>query len=149
VIPIPLNPGAAVTMEGPAACGQRPSARNQAGVHWAEGVCDLWGEGTGGGFTFADLCAGLTRIRTTTWSEYARDLKAEELPAMSWTADLDPHYDRLWSEFERGLAARQVLDGRTRLLVLIGECVVLGETDDVVAFTQQALDIGVPAPDIH
>jgi alkylhydroperoxidase/carboxymuconolactone decarboxylase family protein YurZ len=68
---------------------------------------------------------------------------------MSWTADLDPHYDRLWSEFERGLAARQVLDTRSRLLVLIGECVVLGETDDVVGLTEQALDAGVPAADIH
>ncbi|HEY1293079.1 MAG TPA: carboxymuconolactone decarboxylase family protein [Chloroflexota bacterium] len=68
---------------------------------------------------------------------------------MSWTADLDPHFDRLWTEFESGLAARQVLDTRSRLLVLIGECVVLGETDDVVSFTQQALDAGVPATDIH
>ena len=68
---------------------------------------------------------------------------------MSWTADLDPHFDRLWTEFERGLAARQVLDTRSRLLVLIGECVVLGETDDVVSFAQQALDAGVPATDIH
>lgn len=68
---------------------------------------------------------------------------------MSWTADLDPHFDRLWSEFERGLAARQVLDTRSRLLVVIGECVVLGEIDDVVGFTEQALDAGVPAADIH
>jgi hypothetical protein len=54
---------------------------------------------------------------------------------MSWTPELDPHYDRPWSEFERGLAARQVLDSRTRLLVLIGECVVFGETDDVAALS--------------
>jgi len=68
---------------------------------------------------------------------------------MSWTAELDPHYERLWSEFERGLAARQVLDTRTRLLVLLGECVVLGETDEVVNFAEQALDAGVRAADIH
>ena len=68
---------------------------------------------------------------------------------MSWTAELDPHYDRLWSEFERGLAARQVLDTRTRLLVLLGECVVLGETDEVVSFAEQALDAGVRAADLH
>jgi alkylhydroperoxidase/carboxymuconolactone decarboxylase family protein YurZ len=68
---------------------------------------------------------------------------------MSWTADLDPHFDRLWSEFEHGLAVRGVLDPRSRQLVLIGECVVLGETEDVVSFTEQALDAGVPAADIH
>ena len=68
---------------------------------------------------------------------------------MSWTAELDPHYDRLWSEFERGLAAREVLDTRTRLLVLLGECVVLGETAEVVGFAEQALDAGVRAADIH
>jgi len=68
---------------------------------------------------------------------------------MSWKAELDPHYDRLWSEFERGLAARQVLDTRTRLLVLLGECVVLGETDEVVSFAEQALDAGVRAADLH
>src|SRR5262249_11908861 len=38
---------------------------------------------------------------------------------------------------------------RSRLLVLIGECVVLGETDDVVSYTQQALEAGVPPADIH
>jgi alkylhydroperoxidase/carboxymuconolactone decarboxylase family protein YurZ len=68
---------------------------------------------------------------------------------MSWTPDLDPHFDRLWSDFERGLAARQVLDTRTRLLILIGECVVLGEVDQVVAFTEQALDAGVKPAEIH
>lgn len=68
---------------------------------------------------------------------------------MSWTPDLDRHFNRLWSEFERGLAARKVLDTRSRLLVLIGECVVLGETDEVVGFAEQALDAGVKPADIH
>ena len=68
---------------------------------------------------------------------------------MSWTADLDPHYDRLWSEFERGLAARQVLDTRVRLLVLIGECVVIGEPEEAVRFSEQALDAHMRAAEIH
>ena len=68
---------------------------------------------------------------------------------MSWTADLDPHYDRLWSEFEHGLAARQVLDTRVRLLVLTGECVVIGEPEEAARFAEQALAARVRVAEIH
>jgi alkylhydroperoxidase/carboxymuconolactone decarboxylase family protein YurZ len=68
---------------------------------------------------------------------------------MAWTDELDPYFARLWSEFAGGLAARRVLDTRTRLLVSIGECVVIGETREVARLVEQALVADVPAAEIH
>jgi 4-carboxymuconolactone decarboxylase len=68
---------------------------------------------------------------------------------MSWHDEMDPHFAALWADFVADLAARQVLDDRVRLLVAIGQCVVIGETDEVATVVTQALSANVPVSEIH
>jgi alkylhydroperoxidase/carboxymuconolactone decarboxylase family protein YurZ len=68
---------------------------------------------------------------------------------MSWTNEMDPYFAELWSNFETGLANRSILDPRTRLLVSIGECVVIGETEQVAQLVIAALALDVPVAHIH
>src|SRR5712691_4808925 len=67
-----------------------------------------------------------------------------DFTTVSWTVEMDPHFARAWSDYTGGLAARQVLTERVRLLVAIGECTMIGEVDAVVNLARRALDAGVP-----
>ena len=68
---------------------------------------------------------------------------------MSWTNDLDPHFAQAWADYTGGLATRQMLSERVRLLVGIGECTMIGEADAVIKLTEQALQAQVPIAEIH
>jgi alkylhydroperoxidase/carboxymuconolactone decarboxylase family protein YurZ len=68
---------------------------------------------------------------------------------VAWTDELDPYFVRLWAAFEDGLAARTVLDTRTRLLVCLGDCVVIGETAEVRRLVGQALAAAVPVVEVQ
>jgi alkylhydroperoxidase/carboxymuconolactone decarboxylase family protein YurZ len=68
---------------------------------------------------------------------------------VSWTDEMDPHFARAWSEYTGGLAARQVLTERVRLLVAIGECTMIGEVEAVVNLAKRALGAGVAVAEIH
>jgi alkylhydroperoxidase/carboxymuconolactone decarboxylase family protein YurZ len=68
---------------------------------------------------------------------------------VTWTNDLDPHFARAWADYTGGLAARQVLTERVRLLVGIGECTMLGEAAAAIGLAERALAAGVPLAEIH
>ncbi len=68
---------------------------------------------------------------------------------MSWTDELDPHFARAWLEYTGGLASRQVLSDRVRLLVGIGECTMIGEPDAVIKLAQRALEAQVSIAEIQ
>ena len=68
---------------------------------------------------------------------------------VSWTNDLDPHFAQAWADYTGGLATRQMLSERVRLLVGIGECTMIGEADAVIKLTEQALQAQVPIAEIH
>src|SRR5438876_42416 len=68
---------------------------------------------------------------------------------VSWSDELDPYFAALWSRFETGLAARRILTDRVRLLVSIGVCTVIGESDDVARLSRQALALEVPPAEIQ
>jgi alkylhydroperoxidase/carboxymuconolactone decarboxylase family protein YurZ len=68
---------------------------------------------------------------------------------MSWTDDLDPHFAQAWSAYVEGLAHRQVLSDRVRLLVAIGQCTCLGEPEAVLRLAGRALQGGASIVEIH
>jgi alkylhydroperoxidase/carboxymuconolactone decarboxylase family protein YurZ len=68
---------------------------------------------------------------------------------VSWTNDLDPHFAQAWADYTGGLAAREILSERVRLLVGIGECTMIGEAEAVIKLAEQALVAHVPITEIH
>ena len=68
---------------------------------------------------------------------------------MTWTEDLDPHFARAWSEYVDGLAERQILPDRVRLLVAIGQCATIGEPESVIRLARRARDSSVSVAEIH
>lgn len=63
---------------------------------------------------------------------------------MEWRDELDPHYAKLWLDFTYGgLFTRSVLDDRTRLLVVVGQCVAQDEMEQLASQIRSALDHGV------
>ena len=61
---------------------------------------------------------------------------------------LDPHFTRLWLDFMHGLARRQVLDERTRLLVQVGQFTVARAGAFLEDAMTTALTAGVPAREV-
>jgi alkylhydroperoxidase/carboxymuconolactone decarboxylase family protein YurZ len=68
---------------------------------------------------------------------------------VSWTNDMDPHFAQAWANYTGGLAARQILPERVRLLVGIGECTMIGEPEAVIKLAERALKVQVPIAEIH
>ena len=68
---------------------------------------------------------------------------------MPWTDDLDPHFARAWANYTGGLASRQILSDRVRLLVGIGQCTMLGEPAAAIRLAQLALAAHVPIVEIQ
>jgi 4-carboxymuconolactone decarboxylase len=68
---------------------------------------------------------------------------------LSWSNDLDPHFAQAWADYTGGLAARQILPERIRLLVGIGECTMIGEPEAVIRLAERALKAQVPIAEIH
>ena len=56
---------------------------------------------------------------------------------------VDPHFNRLWLDFIYvGMYSRGVLDDRTRILCVVGECFVLGEFHQAEHHIRNALGAG-------
>jgi alkylhydroperoxidase/carboxymuconolactone decarboxylase family protein YurZ len=68
---------------------------------------------------------------------------------VSWSDALDPHFARAWSDYTSGLASRRVLSDRVRLLVAIGQCTMIGQSEAVISLANAALSAGVPITEIH
>jgi alkylhydroperoxidase/carboxymuconolactone decarboxylase family protein YurZ len=68
---------------------------------------------------------------------------------VSWTEELDPHFARAWTDYTRGLAARQILSERVRLLVGIGQCTSIGEPTAAIRLAERALQAGVSIAEVH
>ncbi|MCC7103716.1 MAG: carboxymuconolactone decarboxylase family protein [Chloroflexi bacterium] len=76
-----------------------------------------------------------------------RPRDAEEF--IGWRDRLDPQYTRLWLDYSYGgLFIRGIVDDRTRLLVAIGQLVVLDEMAELEEYLRTALDLGVPPREI-
>src|SRR6185436_5977971 len=59
---------------------------------------------------------------------------------IDWRDEMDPNYAKLWLDFTfGGLTARGVLTDRVRLLVLIGQCVAMGEMEALDSAIRSAL----------
>jgi len=57
---------------------------------------------------------------------------------------IDQHYTKLWLDYTYGgLFRRKVIDTRTRVLVVIGQCVMLGETEELEEQIPSAIGHGV------
>lgn len=57
--------------------------------------------------------------------------------------EIDQHFTKAWAEFTYNVLDRKVLDDRTLFLVLIGECTVLGETEELETHVRSAIANGV------
>lgn len=59
---------------------------------------------------------------------------------MEWRDDMDPHYAKLWLNWTYGgLYTRTILSDRVRILVVIGQCVALGELEELPVHIRSAL----------
>ncbi|MDO8596647.1 MAG: carboxymuconolactone decarboxylase family protein [Sulfuricaulis sp.] len=59
---------------------------------------------------------------------------------MEWRDDMDPHYAKLWLDWTYGgLYTRTILSDRVRILVVIGQCVALGELEELPVHIRSAL----------
>ena len=68
---------------------------------------------------------------------------------IEWRDELDQHYTKLWLDYTYGgLFARQVIDDRTRLLVVVGQCVVLDELEQLEVHVRSALVNGVASREV-
>lgn len=68
---------------------------------------------------------------------------------LGWRDELDPQYTKLWLDFTYGgLTARGILSERVRLLVLIAQCVAMGEMEALDSAIRSALGQGVNAREI-
>ena len=64
------------------------------------------------------------------WEGISTGLRVQPTHHAQWVERLDrldPHFLKLWLDFCYGMYARRVLDDRTRVLVMVGECTVMGE----------------------
>ena len=74
----------------------------------------------------------------------AARLHPEDFPAVvEWADELDPHYAKLWLEFTYGgMFTRGILDDRTRILVVVGQMVVMDEMELLATHVRSALAHG-------
>lgn len=77
--------------------------------------------------------------------EAAQKLMPSDFPALiAWRDELDQHYTKVWLDFTYGsMFVRGVLDQRTRFLVLIGQCTVMGHLRQLEQHLRGALANGV------
>jgi alkylhydroperoxidase/carboxymuconolactone decarboxylase family protein YurZ len=76
--------------------------------------------------------------------EAAQRLTPSDFPHLiAWRDRLDQHYTKTWLNFTYGgMFQRGILDDRTRLLVMVGECTVMGELRQLEHHIQSALANG-------
>ncbi len=71
----------------------------------------------------------------------ATRLNPDDFPELlEWRDEMDQHYARLWLDFTYGgMFTRSVLSDRVRILVVIGQCVALGELEELGTHIRSAL----------
>ena len=89
----------------------------------------------------------IDQLRTkygATGIDNAARLNPHDFPdLMEWRDAMDQHYARLWLNFTYGgLFTRGILDERTRLLVVIGQCVAMDEMEQLESHIRSALAHG-------
>jgi len=89
----------------------------------------------------------IDQLRTkygATGIDNAARLNPHDFPdLMEWRDAMDQHYARLWLNFTYGgLFTRGILDERTRLLVVIGQCVAMDEMEHLESHIRSALAHG-------
>lgn len=74
----------------------------------------------------------------------AARMHGEDFPAvLAWSDDIDPHYAKLWLAFTYGgMFRRDVLDERTRTLVVVGQLVAMDEMELLPVHVRSALAAG-------
>lgn len=68
---------------------------------------------------------------------------------LAWRDEMDPNFTKLWLDFTYGgLFTRRILSERTRLLVVIAQCIGLDEMGQLEAHARMALDNGATPREI-
>jgi 4-carboxymuconolactone decarboxylase len=82
--------------------------------------------------------------------ENAARLHPEDFPALlEWRDELDQHYTKLLLDWTYGgMYARGVLSDRVRMLIVIGQCVAIGELEELGVHIRSALAQQVPPREI-
>jgi len=82
--------------------------------------------------------------------ENAARLHPEDFPdLLAWRDEMDQHYTKLMMDWTYGgMYARGVLSDRARLLVVIGQCVAIGELEELPVHIRSALAQRVPPREI-
>ena len=71
----------------------------------------------------------------------AARLNPDDFPELlEWRDEMDQHYAKLWLDYTYGgLFTRGILSDRVRILVVIGQCVALGELEELGTHIRSAL----------
>ena len=71
------------------------------------------------------------------------------LNILSWMGAMDPHWADLWLRFGyQGMYSRGIVDDKTRLLCMIGNCIAIGEGTEGRAHMRGALRAGASAREV-